>query len=232
MRVDSIIIIEKSSLKLKDTSKISCFNLTEHNRLNFKKIWGFFMKDCQTKERSMLPSRRTELRSLNGLLTSITKPEKRTAIPSCLLLHPPTHLPVEMCYLTKFCGAWPKHKAANSPPSGWGWESRALRVVRICEGASEWVDERDWENVSMVTELIHPVFPEKIDWKTSADSMQRSDTLHPFISLKLIVIQHGPGIFLKYFLAMLEDFIDACDLDRFQKFFPVQNENKLLDSNT
>ncbi len=35
--------------------------------------------------------------------------------------------------------------AANAPPSGWGWESRALKVVCISEGASEWAEARDWE---------------------------------------------------------------------------------------
>lgn len=65
-----------------------------------------------------------------------------------------THLLVGMCFSLNSLEYNLSIAAANAPPSGWGWESRALKVVCISEGASEWAEARDWENVSMVTGLI------------------------------------------------------------------------------
>lgn len=54
-----------------------------------------------------------------------------------------THLLVGMCFSLNPLEYNLSITAANSPPSGWGWESRALKVVCISEGASEWAEARD-----------------------------------------------------------------------------------------
>lgn len=63
---------------------------------------------------------------------------------------------------------------ANASPSGWSWESRALKVVCISEGAIEWAEARDGENVSMVTRLNHSGVSYKVllqttSWFNTAD---------------------------------------------------------------